>query len=552
MAGVILAHSFRSFPSRRAMSDPNINIKITTAADTSGADAAAAAIGKVTEAEKEANTRGFGGMLDGTVPRLDDVEDAFEKVTEKAEDLAETLPELTTADIASEAMERLGNTVTDTGASAASTGGKMGGLGRALIGLAGGPVGIAITAITAVLGLVQRWKKSIDDYHAAQAAATQAHGEFIESQREATRELEAQNRTLIESVSRMDDYDAAMNAITQTGENMNFVIRRNIDLLKQQQSAQDEIAKAAGDLELEAAGKDPVKQEEIRNRLRREQQARDLAALEAEKKLRQDLLNRLSEDQKRKSIEGFGFADNAEARSAEARSEAQQKSQLSEGMKRTADELKKEADELGDNSKGAKVRREADAIQENANRLAEEARELTGEADDLEQQAKDARNTVKAEVDGIVQEMNRLFQEIQKLTSESQTKSTVFGLRDQQGDARESRIREETKATEDAKKARKEKDEARAQEREEAKRRREQGAVGREAVSLIPKGATENARAAVEAAAARLQDGDQGGEIARLLELVSQMAGYVQRTQGDQSAHATKIAQLEARINNLK
>jgi hypothetical protein len=115
-------------------------------------------------------------------------------------------------------------------------------------------------------------------------------------------------------------------------------------------------------------------------------------------------------------------------------------------------------------------------------------------------------------------------------------------------EAREREEQRKQKELED----KKAKDEARAQEQEEAKRRREQGAVGREAVSLIPKGATENARAAVEAAAASLQDGDQGGEIARLLELVSQMAGYVQRTQGDQSAHATKIAQLEARINNLK
>lgn len=92
----------------------------------------------------------------------------------------------------------------------------------------------------------------------------------------------------------------------------------------------------------------------------------------------------------------------------------------------------------------------------------------------------------------------------------------------------------------------------REQEAEAERRTRDAAGIGRDAVSLIPKDASDRARAAVEAAAAKLRDGDQGGEVAALLTLVEQMASFVIKTKGEGSANAIRIKQLEADIKAMR
>jgi hypothetical protein len=83
------------------------------------------------------------------------------------------------------------------------------------------------------------------------------------------------------------------------------------------------------------------------------------------------------------------------------------------------------------------------------------------------------------------------------------------------------------------------------------RRTREEAGIGREAKALIPKGATDKFRAAVEAAAAGLQDGDQGGELERLAGYIEKLAAAAERNKAVSEAQRIKIAQLEKRISGL-
>lgn len=84
-----------------------------------------------------------------------------------------------------------------------------------------------------------------------------------------------------------------------------------------------------------------------------------------------------------------------------------------------------------------------------------------------------------------------------------------------------------------------------------SKRDREAAGIGREAVGILPKGVSEKFRAAVEAASAGLQDGDQGGELERLAGYIEKLAASAQRNKAVSEAQRIKIAQLEKRISQL-
>jgi hypothetical protein len=537
------------------MSDPNINIKITTAADTTGADAAKAALDKVTEAGEEATTRGFGGMMDGTVPRLDEVAESMEEVAKKAEEMVESLPDLTTADVTAEAADRMTSATEGLGGAAVATGGRMAGLGRALVALAGGPVGIAVTAISAILGLVQRWKRELDEYEASQKQATDSYLEFQDEIRSGLREMEMAVQLQDDLAASSRRFDQQL-ASTLTGQSqINEAIRANIELLKEKQAGENEIAKAKGDTEVAEAEGDPLQQEQIRNRLRKEAQARELRQLEEEQRAKQDLLNREEARQMDILATTAGLAEQKKAAARALAADAANKEALAKSLRFEEEKLRKEGEELKGSDKGSKqaaLNRDADALGTRAQTLEDAVKTDQAEADALAKEAEETTAKVKKEVDAIVAEMNRLFQEISKIERTKDVRSQVFQEENRQGEIRETRVAESIQ-TSAVRKQEKEADDARRDaERDALARQRAEAAAGRDAVSLIPKGVSEKARAAVEAAAASLQDGDQGGEVERLLELVSQMAGYVQRSQGTQSAQATKISQLEARIKELK
>lgn len=85
--------------------------------------------------------------------------------------------------------------------------------------------------------------------------------------------------------------------------------------------------------------------------------------------------------------------------------------------------------------------------------------------------------------------------------------------------------------------------------RDSASRSTSEAGIGRQALSLLPKNVTEKFRKAVTAAAEGLQDGDQGGEIKELTELMQRLAAAVQ-VRGTKTA--VDLKNLESRIKQLE
>lgn len=88
----------------------------------------------------------------------------------------------------------------------------------------------------------------------------------------------------------------------------------------------------------------------------------------------------------------------------------------------------------------------------------------------------------------------------------------------------------------------------RERERDAGRESGEAGRQGREFERLLPEGVPEKFRKAVESVSDGLQDGDQGGELNKLIDLMEQLAENV-KAKGD-SALARRIDILEQRIRN--
>jgi hypothetical protein len=189
----------------------------------------------------------------------------------------------------------------------------------------------------------------------------------------------------------------------------------------------------------------------------------------------------------------------------------------------------------------------------------DDAQKAQGNAEDVEDNpratAEDRAKAIKAAKDAraAFDEAKREFDAAKAVVIE-QRRGVNAKYESEIGDAagdKSTRLKREQQQAE-AKARREQEAAAREADQSAAGRNRDLAGVGRDAVSLIPKGASDKARAAVESAAAKLNDGDQGGELAALLKLVEQMAGYIEGTQGKESANAVKISQLEARIAALR
>ena len=85
--------------------------------------------------------------------------------------------------------------------------------------------------------------------------------------------------------------------------------------------------------------------------------------------------------------------------------------------------------------------------------------------------------------------------------------------------------------------------------RSRERRTNEEASIGRDAQRLIPKDAEDALRDGVNRVAKNLQDGDQGGEIGTLLELVNMLAGAVEQKDGKAQ---TDIAALRERLKRLE
>ncbi len=333
----------------------------------------------------------------------------------------------------------------------ANTGGATGGFGRALVAMAGGPVSIAISAIGAVIGLMMRWKQSLDDWEKSQSEAAASYADFTQEMIKSQKDFETEIELKEQAAQRGREYAEAIAQAAGTQSQMNEALKAEIDLLNEKRKAEEEIAAAKGELELTGAGDDAVKKEEIRNRLRKEKQARELAGIDEERARKQDLLDRKEADAGTVGTKGNAFADDLKARAAAAAAELAEKERLAKSLRKTQEDNKavSEDDSVPFDQRrvaaraGGVVGRRADALDE-------EIKTLAPQAKDLAKQAEDARATVKKEVDGIVAEMNRLFEQIQKLDRDKATKTEVFNTRDQAGALRVDQVRGADKEKRDA------------------------------------------------------------------------------------------------------
>lgn len=84
-----------------------------------------------------------------------------------------------------------------------------------------------------------------------------------------------------------------------------------------------------------------------------------------------------------------------------------------------------------------------------------------------------------------------------------------------------------------------------------AKNAREAGSTARSAEGLIPKGVSEKFRKDFQKVSDGLQDGDQGGEVAKMLSMIESLANAVEK-RGDNRELARRLDQMEQRIRGLK
>jgi hypothetical protein len=501
------------------MAEKKIEIKIAA----TGGSQAAAEVGKVgaaVEAVQKAasNNKGFGGMLDGSPERLDDVADAMENVAEKADEMEKALPDLTSFDFAAEGLEKLTGAAQTAAPAAAAASGGLGTLATVALRMVGGPLGVLTAAVGLAASAFRNWYDSIQATIAQLDKEEQIAREGAAAIRDAGVAAERTAEQKREAADRARDLADAIASIETSQSSYNDALEREIGLLLQKQKAENEIAKAKGDTEL-AAEDDPVKKEEIRQRLRKEAQDRELAGIEEEKRKRQDLLDRKEQDVPRVQTEGDNAAGAFRAKAAEAEASAENQREIARIAKMREEQFKSRMnnEDLPFEDRQAAARERF--VTGNARQAAEdEAKRQEAAAKDFNDQADKIDAATKKVVDDITAEMQRLYEEIQKLQLEGATKREVFGERDKQGDIAVNRTR--SQAEERAK--------AKADE-EEKQRLQAELQTGESGLDANARerglGLRGNRNDTVAAVGKALSDGTDAAELQKLGDMVRDAAG---------------------------
>lgn len=416
-----------------------------------------------------------------------------------------------------------------------------------------GPWGIALGTIVALgaplLGQLGAQKDAMDDVATAVNDATK---ETIEMQRAETDAANA--RASAEERNRA--YAESLRRITDEGFEYLDVLRKEIDLLREKQGLENTVEEARGQRRIEEAGDDPVKQEQVRNQVRKEAQDREIRQLEEQIEKRRDLMERASEREASITIRGRNesgafqsAAEDAAARALQAEQEKKLRDAEAAALRDAAEKQK--------GSTRARSLREATAAEEAGRAAGVTATEARAEESDFRRQAKDAADKAAAEATTAFNEANKLFQEINRRAREVQAKREVFAERDASGSIRETRV-----AKQEEERRQKEKD------REEADRRREQERAAREAETAqrgidragsdiasraegIVAGARDTAitREVRDAAAAVRDGGTTSGELGELGNAIRELAGAAVSASSETKA---QIRQILGEIANLK
>lgn len=355
-----------------------------------------------------------------------------------------------------------------------------------------------------------------------------------------------------------DGMAESLRQITTAQYQYNDALRGEITLLKERQDAESEIAKARGELELESANGDPLKQEQIRNRLRQEEQLRQQTAISDEVTVKNDLLGRLGKQQDEVSSKSRSESERLKKEADAVAAQALQAEQAKVTATGRVDYFT-DAANRPDISKAEKRGFKADAqdAQRSVDIYQEEAKALREKEKQLREGSGTAEKTGESEVKRLQGEMQSLAESIRKLETKSATNYAVFDDQNAAGKLREERIAKEQAQKEQEKAKREAEKQQREAEKGEAFGIRRQGAeakLGADAVKLLPDGVRSEFRSAVEKAARGLQDGDQGGEVKELISLMNTLASAVKgkdaSTEAALAGLRREVATLQHQIKN--
>ena len=570
------------------MADKDIAINIKTTADTSGARAAKASIEQLIVARKPLeNVRSqFMSAREAEVAEVNRLADAARK--------------------ARQPMEALGKATDQTASVSRSLNSRMQNVGYQVADFAvqveGGTSALRAFSQqgSQVLGAFGPWGAVAGAVLAVGAAIFSAKGNMAEAKEE-SEDLEKALDDLAETAAKavtqfkLDQFGKS----TAEFEARTSAIGRMNDSLKRQVELQKTLA------DLEIAKQDTKAASEIR-RIEADPNLSDDEKFSQVAKIREGVegrerLKRLNEIVKAEldagidretAVKNLGSAETSVAgaeragtESAQALAEKAAESARRAAAKKRAEELEKELpaakrDYQAMVQMGAVSGRSSEEDQKELARLdrlrkslAEEQKQVKGYLDqgsdesaaaslteaqkiyaDNQKQLEDAR----AELEKSKQALEDAELKLSDVTTVGKSERELLGVRRNAG-ASDSEVSRQTyerekreAAAEEARKAAEKRDQQNDRSASAAaKKRTEEAGIGRAALNLVPKEATENFRRAVQRAADGLQNGDQGKEIEELAKLMDRLANAVQikgtKTQVDLSNLNERIKRLEGK-----
>jgi hypothetical protein len=453
--------------------------------------------------------------------------DKLAGATEGLGDAADTVA--STQDDLRDKLGKAQEVVGDLGREMSKAGGSAGGFGRTLVGLAGGPITIAVTAFSAVIGLLNKWRASLDEWEAAQKSATEAYEDYAQKVTDGIRAAQLQSEITAESAARQAEFAGSLADTLAAITGINDAIERNIALLTEQQQAENEIAAAKGKTALAEAGDDPVKKQQVANQLRKEAQEREIRQIEERRAAQQDLLDRREGEQAALDGQFGGVAESKQAEAKRLEAEAKEAKRLADGLRQQAGGIDVG---IGRNRSAAK-QREKNQLLANADQKDAEAASKGQQSKDLTAEAKEIAATYKSGVDELVGAMNEIFAEINKLDRLKETRGAVFAEENKVGDINLDRTRKqaEEKQRREAEAAKAKEDRQReADERKRLRAQLESGEGGLDAAArergLAVRGAgMRSGNATLQTVGKALADGTDAAELQKLGDMVREASG---------------------------
>jgi hypothetical protein len=422
-----------------------------------------------------------------------------------------------------------------------------------------GPWGVGLGTVVALgAPLISQLFQQEEGLNRVSSAMTDAEQKTIKLANASREAYEAEDQR----ARRTYELDEALREITSTQGGYNDALRKELDLLKERQNAQNQIADARGQRELEAAAGDPLQQEQIRNRLRREAQARELQQIEDANKKRDELLRRDFESQQSIQARGKPLVEDLQAQSRNAGQQAlelEQRKALAEGRAAYWEQAQKRTTITDKEREG--FGKEADYARKDAEEYAARAKQLRALESELAESSRRAEAEISKTVESLQKEMDKLGDAMAAANREIETKKQIFAERDAAGSMRESRISADVARKRDQEAAQ----ESARREREQASAdlERERGTLNDMATargsSIFARGARTGNKA-LQTIGGRLADGTSAVELDKISrEIVQQQSALgasnvaaLQQVLAELKKQAARMETMEAQVKNMR